>query len=152
MKAKWNQKSAEQEVLARIGATLIQIQRTELFINACVQTLLPNKDLSTLWVGGRRPMLGPLLKQLKEHTTIAKDFELTLRTFLIERNRFIHNLEFQPGWTFLSEVGIKAANRYLDRIERLEHKVSKAFTRFHKAYTSTRNDGAKLKLEIRLSD
>jgi hypothetical protein len=58
----------EKDVLARIGETLIQIQRTEITINFCIRHVLPLKAKPAKDVfrpAGRRAPLGALIAELR---------------------------------------------------------------------------------------
>lgn len=90
------------EVLARIGATLIQIQRTELTINFCIKhvipkTARPSKDMFV--DAARRPPLGRLIAELHRHVAVSDSFKTTLEEFLDKRNALVHQIEFVPNWT-----------------------------------------------------
>jgi hypothetical protein len=127
----------ERDVLARIGAILIQIQRTELTINFCIQHVLPKtarpaKDLFA--AGGRRPPLGRLITELHRQVGVPNSFKDTLAEFLDWRNTLVHQIEFVPGWTLETERGIAVAHRFLGRLESLDRRVNRVFDALIKAW------------------
>ena len=124
------QSTTERDVLARIGATLIQIQRTELTINFCLKNVVPqsaklSKDLFD--PGGKRPPLGRLIAELHRQVVVPKTFEVTLSEFLDKRNTLVHQIEFIPNWTLQHACGLSVANDFLDRLDALERKVRRVF-------------------------
>lgn len=123
------------EIMARIGETLVQVQRTERLINFVVQHTLPSDDLSKLFqLGGRRPPLGRLIRKLSAHVKVGKAFQRELDEFLFERNRFVHEIEFIEGWTLETVAGLKTASRFLDRLSRLERSVNRVFLKVARAW------------------
>ncbi|EKS35392.1 hypothetical protein [Afipia clevelandensis] len=120
----------ERDVLARIGAALIQIQRTELTINFCIKYVVPksarpSKDVFTS--DGRRPPLGRLIAELERHIAVPNSFRDTLAEFLDKRNTLVHQIEKLPDWTLRTEKGIATAHRFLTKLEALERRVSRTF-------------------------
>ncbi|CAN5167718.1 hypothetical protein BH10PSE10_BH10PSE10_02890 [soil metagenome] len=127
----------KRDVLARIGATLIQIQRTELTVNFCIKhvvpkTARPSKDLFT--AEGRRPPLGRLIAELHRHVAVPDSFKDTLAEFLDKRNALVHQIEFVPGWTLETENGIAVAHQFLGRLEALDRRVVRVFDGMLKAW------------------
>lgn len=131
------QAKEERDVLARIGATLIQIQRTELTINFCIKyvvpkTARPSKDMFA--TDGRRPPLGRLIAELHRHVAVTDSFKATLEEFLDKRNALVHQIEFIPGWTLLTDSGISIANVFLDRLDAIDRDVGQAFAAMIRAW------------------
>ena len=131
------QSKAERDVLARIGGTLIQVQRTELMINFWIKHVMPkrakpSKDMFE--PKGKRPPLGRLIAELHRHVAVPKPFEATLKEFLDKRNALVHQIEFIPNWTLQHERGLIAANAFLDRLDALERKVRNVFDALLKAW------------------
>lgn len=120
----------ERNVLARIGALLLQIQRTELTINFCIKYTVPksakpSKDLFA--ADGRRPPLGRLIAELHRRVVVADTFRATLAEYLDARNTFVHQIEFVTGWGLHTDEGRSVALAFLDRLEKLDREVSQAF-------------------------
>jgi hypothetical protein len=126
------------EILARIGAMLIQIQRTELTVNFCIKHVLPKtarptKDMFA--TAARRPPLGRLIAELHRHVAVPDSFRAILNEFLDKRNVLVHQIEFIPGWTLETEKGLAVAYRFLERLEGLERRVARIFGALLKAWT-----------------
>ena len=160
MGARWNatvkHTKDKRDALARIGATLIQIQRTELTINFCIKHVLPKsarpaKDLFT--AEGRRPPLGRLIAELHRQVAVPDSFRDTLAEFLDKRNALVHQIEFIPDWTLETEKGIAVAHRFLGQLESLERRVARVFGGALKAWQreqgGTGRDGALLPISDR---
>ena len=131
------QSTTEQDVLARIGATLIQIQRTELTINFCIKNVVPKRAKPSKGMfepGGKRPPLGRLIAELRRQVVVPKTFEVTLSEFLGKRNALVHQIEFIPNWTLQHDCGLNAANDFLDRLDALERKVRRVFQALLRAW------------------
>jgi hypothetical protein len=127
----------QRDVLARIGAILIQIQRTELTINFCIKHVMPKtarpaKDMFA--PDGRRPPLGRLIAELHRHVTVADTFKATLAEYLNARNAFVHQIEFVPGWTLHTDEGRSVALAFLNRFDALDREVSQAFAAMLRAW------------------
>ena len=125
------------DALARIGAALIQLQRTELTINFCIKHVLPktarpSKDMFD--TVARRPPLGRLIAELHRHVAVSDSFKATLEEFLDKRNALVHHIEFVPGWTLETEKGLAVAHRFIGRLEVLERRVSYVFDALLKAW------------------
>lgn len=127
---KGNMAKQERDILARIGATLIAIQRTEMTVGFCTKHILPkaarpSKDLFA--PDSRRPPMGQLIAELRKRVVVADTFKATLAKYLDARNAFVHQIEFVPGWTLNTDEGCSVAEAFLDRLDALDREVSQAF-------------------------
>jgi hypothetical protein len=121
----------EKDVLARIGETLIQIQRTEITINFCIRHVLPLKAKPAKDVfrpAGRRASLGALIAELRRHVDVPATFQATLQEYLKMRNTLVHEVEFIPGFTLLTDEGRSVADEFLNRLSALDREISDAFS------------------------
>jgi hypothetical protein len=121
----------EKDVLARIGETLIQIQRTEVTINFCIRHVVPIKAKPAKDVfqpAGRRASLGALIAELRRHVDVPATFRTTLQEYLKMRNTLVHEFEFIPGFTLLTDKGRSVADDFLNRLSALDRETSDAFS------------------------
>lgn len=121
----------EKDILARIGETLIQLQRTELTINFCIRHVLPLKAKPAKDIFqpvGRRASLGALIAELRRHVDVPATFQATLQEYLKMRNTLVHEVEFIPGFTLLTDEGRSVADKFLNRLCALDRETSDAFS------------------------
>jgi hypothetical protein len=120
----------EKDVLARIGETLIQIQRTEVTINFCIRHVVPLKAKPAKDVfqpAGRRAPLGALIAELRRQVDVPLTFKATLQEYLEMRNTLVHEIEFIPGFTLLTDEGLVIADEFLNRLSALDREIADAF-------------------------
>lgn len=121
----------KKDVLARIGETLIQIQRTELTINFCIRHVVPRKAKPAKDVfhpAGRRAPLGALIAELRRQVDVPSTFKTTLQEYLEMRNTLVHEIEFIPGFTLLTDEGLIIAGEFLNRLKALDQEIADAFS------------------------
>jgi|SRR4051794_5242714 hypothetical protein len=121
----------KKDVLARIGEMLIQIQRTEITINFCIRHVVPLKAKPAKDVfqpSGRRASLGALIAELRRQVDVPATFRATLQEYLKLRNTLVHEVEFIPGFTLLTEEGRSVAHEFLDRLSVLDRETADAFS------------------------
>jgi hypothetical protein len=120
----------EKDVLARIGETLIEIQRTEITLDFCIRYVVPRKAKpakDVLQPAGRRAPLGALIAELRRQVDVPLTFEATLQEYLAMRNTLAHELEFIPGFTLLTDEGRSVATEFLNRLNALNRETADAF-------------------------
>lgn len=120
----------EKDVLARIGKTLLQIQRTEVTINFCIRHVLPLKAKPAKDVfhpAGRRAPLGALIAELRRQVNVPDTFKASLQEYLEMRNILVHEIEFIPGFNLLTEEGLVIADDFLNRLSTLDRQIADAF-------------------------
>jgi hypothetical protein len=119
------------DILARIGETLIQIQRTEMTINFCIRYVVPLKAKLAKDVfqpAGRRASLGGLIAELRRQVDVPLAFKATLQEYLEKRNTLVHGIEFIPGFTLLTDEGLVIADEFLNRLSALDGEIADAFS------------------------
>jgi hypothetical protein len=115
------------EFLARIGVALLQIQQTERVLKTCTRHVLGR--LGTTWemieAQGeveRNKTLGQLLVELRKRINVNPEFDDVLKSFLQDRNTFIHNLSKVPHFSLESDEGMKAGLDFISKLtQRAEH-------------------------------
>lgn len=113
----------KEQVCQRIGAVLLDIQKTEKALKLCVKIAFP--DIEKLLTGlseriddpkYERNTLGQILRVLRDKVEFQDDYETILSSFLANRNDFAHNLAGIDGWDLNSSSGIEVATKFLDEL------------------------------------
>ena len=144
----------KQDILIAIGTILLLIQGAEKAIRHCM-TFVFQKDspltiekLEAQEKEEREKTLGYFISQLRHRAAIHPSFDVLLKTFLEDRNRFIHALSEINGFDIDSPEGRDVANKFLSRLAFEAEKVTKYFVGF--ILTWSRNVG--ISYEAKLSE
>ena len=109
-------------ILLKIGYVFLHVQATEKAVKLVMQIAMPcEQDLfasltERLVAKERQRPLGPFLHELRSRATLHVDIDELLSRFLLNRNRFVHNILKVEGWSLKTEAGCGAASRFLNEL------------------------------------
>jgi hypothetical protein len=110
------------DTTARIGETLIILQKIEALLHACLIIALndskSDENLRKL-LRRDRETLGKLLQHMKDRIELPQNFSTILDELLEKRNLFIHKLFLQNWFDLTTQVGYSRINGFINEI--LEH-------------------------------
>ena len=126
----------EQDILTLIGVTLTAVQRAERNIGYCINFVFQSgpvitlDGLDALEEDAKRKTLGQLIQSLRMAITVPETFDQDLRSFLDNRNRFIHRLVHEPEFNMDSSQGRKNLWSFLIRFCNQMLSMNKMFLGF----------------------
>ena len=117
---------------------LIVTQGVEQLINDCLGSLIRFLQIATideLFVLNekkkkKKKTLGQLLDVLRERVSVEPSFGSLLKSFLDDRNTFVHRMSSLAGWTLETEAGRRVAIEFLECYKQEITQVNRIFTAF----------------------
>lgn len=119
--------------LAKIGYVLMHLQYTERIIKRVMQVAMPRE--ADLFISlperlGSKDMdrpLGAFIAGLRKRAYLNQEFDGLLKSFLLQRNVFIHDIAQPEGWTLKTKEGIRVVDTQLNQILENSEKVRSHF-------------------------
>lgn len=117
-----------EEAWQRIGLLLVLLQNAEHAINACLKWVFTHDpfgqddegnlldQLSNLKEFQRKKTLGQLHRALRERVDIHPEFETYFAQFVEDRNRFVHRLFIEPGFSVNNPKDIPRIRQFVDAL------------------------------------
>jgi hypothetical protein len=111
-----------------MGLLLALLQDAELAINACLKWVFTHDpfgeddkgnlldQLSNLKEFQRKKTLGQLHRALRERVDIDPEFETYFAQFIEDRNRFVHRLFNEPGFSVNNPKDIPRIRQFVDAL------------------------------------
>jgi hypothetical protein len=121
------------EILETMGVTLLQLQMAENLIRLCLTFVLQKNTPLTLeslqeqTETERNKTIGYFLSELRKRAALHEGFDDALKTFLRNRNTFVHDLSRVPGWGTRTQEQIVVARTFLHGLIRQTDQVCKVF-------------------------
>jgi hypothetical protein len=115
--------SAQKSVLQSIGLALFGVQGTEAKLKFLITYIFPKDIDATLKVlhgsdeKQKKKTLGILIENLKQQGDVSEEFQELLSSFLNMRNRFVHGLFLERGYSLGSDEGIKKVEDFIQDLE-----------------------------------
>jgi hypothetical protein len=131
-----SEKSSTDEIYKVIGKLLIATQGVEQLINhslGFVMRFLQAATLDDIYALNepeKKKTLGKLLRELRDRVSVEASFDSLLKSFLKNRNTFIHKMSSLPGWTLETEAGRRVAIKFLERYREELTQVNRIFVAF----------------------
>lgn len=121
---------------SRTVRTAVSTQGVERLINHCLGFVIRFLEAATideiyaLNESEKKNTLGKLLSKLRERVSVEASFDSLLKSFLKNRNTFVHEMSFLPGWTLETEAGRRVAIEFLERYSQELSQVHRIFVAF----------------------
>ena len=129
----------EIETITRVGVAFLLLHRLEKQICHCLVIVFPRRplktvdDLEQLTAAEQSKTLGQLVHALRQRTTVQPMLGSILKSFLEDRNRFIHHLSDQIG-DISTATGRKAICDFIDGFSNNIGVLMRIFAAFLLAY------------------
>ena len=123
----------QHELLATMGAALLQVQMAEKVIRLCMTIVLPRQTPLTLdslqqqEESEQSKTIGYFLAELRKRTNIDASFDQLLKDFLKNRNDFVHDLSRVPNWKLRTPEQAVVALQFILMFIRQTDEVVKIF-------------------------
>jgi hypothetical protein len=152
-----------ESLLARLGATLLNIQTAEKIIRFCLTYVIQRQELTveslqTQEADEARKTIGYFLAELRKRVEVEVAFDEVLRQFLNLRNIVVHNLDKEPRWG-LEKANYESSAEFLDQVSDVTWEVINVFAGLMRAYqrqtgikTSFDNDDVLVEIEQKYAD
>ena len=120
-------------LLKIMGLTLLQLQAAEKVIRLCMTYVLQRQPLTleslqAQEASERTKTLGYFLAELRKRADVHDGFDELLKSFLNNRNDFIHDLSRVVTGGTTSPEGVDAATKFVHNLMNQTDKVTKVFT------------------------
>lgn len=116
-------KDNQKSVLQSIGLALFGVQGVESKLQFLLSFVFPAnadasfRDLYSEDQKAKKETLGRLIHNLKKQSEVAEDFQEQLSTFLTLRNRFVHGLFAEKGYSLGSDEDIQRVQDFISDLE-----------------------------------
>lgn len=116
-------KENQKGVLQSIGLALFGVQGVESKLKFLISFVFPEnteaslRDLYSEDQKAKKDTLGRLIIKLKKQSEVSDDFQNRLSTFLTLRNRFVHRLFTENGYSLGSDEDIKRVEDFISNLE-----------------------------------
>ena len=116
-------KDNQKSVLQSIGVALFGVQGIESKLKFLLSFIFPEnleatlKELYTDDQKDKKETLGRLITRLKKQSEVGADFQEHLSEFLSLRNRFVHGLFTEKGYSLGSDEDIKRVEKFISDLE-----------------------------------
>jgi hypothetical protein len=105
----------------RIGLLLVLIQNTEHAINASLSWVFADQPVTLEQIAffeklKQKRTLGRLLRELRERVNVDRRFDGLLTSFLQDRNRFVHSLFIERGFSINEAKNVPRIRKFVDSL------------------------------------
>jgi hypothetical protein len=119
----------------RIGLLLVLIQNTEHAINASLSWVFADQPVTLEQIAffeklKQKRTLGRLLRELRERVNVDRRFDGLLTSFLQDRNRFVHSLFIERGFSINEAKNVPRIRKFVDSLTDRAVIVLAAFNAF----------------------